>query len=124
MSEANKYDYYLISNLQTIFQYDTVVHKSKLIYICINTAKKLYINGNLLVSSIFLNLVKNVISFFLFTVFSKIFDMFMWTSGFQKSLAHTDFNMFVDEWMSANDSPGYAANLKCINYKDESLYMH
>ena len=32
--------------------------------------------------------------------------MFVWTSGFQKSLAHTDFNMFVDEWTSANESPG------------------
>ena len=40
-------------------------------------------------------------------IFSKIFDMFVWTSGFQKSLAHTDFNMFVDEWTSANESPVY-----------------
>ena len=24
-------------------------------------------------------------------------DMFVWTSGFQNLLAHTDFNMFVDE---------------------------
>ena len=24
-------------------------------------------------------------------------DMFVWTSGFQNSLAHTHFNMFVDE---------------------------
>ena len=39
-------------------------------------------------------------------IFSKFFDMFVWTSGFQKSLAHTDFNMFVDEWTSANESPG------------------
>ena len=31
--------------------------------------------------------------------------MFVWTSGFQKSLAHTDFNMFVDEWTRANESP-------------------
>ena len=31
-------------------------------------------------------------------IFSKIFDMLVWTTGFQKSLAHTDFNMFVDEW--------------------------
>ena len=30
-------------------------------------------------------------------IFSKSFDMFVWTNGFQKSLAHTDFNMFVDE---------------------------
>ena len=31
--------------------------------------------------------------------------MFVWTSGFQNPLAHTHFNMFVDEWMSANESP-------------------
>ena len=31
--------------------------------------------------------------------------MFVWTSGVQKSLANTDFNMFVDEWMSANECP-------------------
>ena len=33
------------------------------------------------------------------------FDMFVWTSGFQKSLAQTEFNMFLDEWTSANESP-------------------
>ena len=38
-------------------------------------------------------------------ILSKIFNMFVWTSGFQKSLAHTDFNMFVDDWTSANESP-------------------
>ena len=38
-------------------------------------------------------------------IFSKIFNMFVWTSGFQKSLAHTDFNMLVGEWTSTNDSP-------------------
>ena len=53
-----------------------------------------------------LNLVKNVIGFFLSAVFSKFFDMFVWTGGFQKSFAHTDFNMFVDEWTGANESPG------------------
>ena len=37
-------------------------------------------------------------------IFSKIFNMFVQTSGFQKSLAHTDFNMFVDDWTSANES--------------------
>ena len=37
-------------------------------------------------------------------IFSKNFNMFVWTSGCQKSLAHTDFNMFVDEWTSANES--------------------
>ena len=40
-------------------------------------------------------------------IFSKIFNMFVWTSGFQKSLAHTDFNMFVYEWTSANESPSF-----------------
>ena len=64
-----------------------------------------------MISSIFLNLVKNVISVFLFAVFSKSFDMFVWTSDFQKSLAHTDFNMFVDEWTSANESPATPAYL-------------
>ena len=38
-------------------------------------------------------------------IFSKFFNMFVWTSGFQKSLAHTDFNMCVDKWTSANKSP-------------------
>ena len=31
--------------------------------------------------------------------------MFVWMSGFQNLLAHTHFDMFVDEWMSANESP-------------------
>ena len=35
-------------------------------------------------------------------IFSKIFDMFVWTSGFQKSLARTDFRCL---WTSANESP-------------------
>ena len=30
-------------------------------------------------------------------IFSKSFDIFVWTSGFLKSLAHTDFNKFLDE---------------------------
>ena len=34
--------------------------------------------------------------------------MFVWTSGFQKSLAHTDFNMVV-EWTSANESSAIAS---------------
>ena len=38
-------------------------------------------------------------------IFSKHSDMFVWTSGFQNPLAHTDFNLFVDEWMSANKKP-------------------
>ena len=40
--------------------------------------------------------------------------MFVWTSGFQKSHAHTDFNMFVDEWRSANESP-------CINQLTDKM---
>ena len=28
---------------------------------------------------------------------SKKCDMFLWTSGFQNPLVHTDFDMFVDE---------------------------
>ena len=32
--------------------------------------------------------------------------MFVWTNGYQNPLAHTHFNMFVDEWMSENESPG------------------
>ena len=32
-------------------------------------------------------------------------DMFVWTSGFHSPLAQTHFNMFVDEWTSANESP-------------------
>ena len=31
--------------------------------------------------------------------------MFVWKTGFQNPLAHTHFNMFVDEWTSANESP-------------------
>ena len=38
-------------------------------------------------------------------IFFKNFNMFVWTSGFQKSLVRTDFDMFVDEWTSANESP-------------------
>ena len=104
MSETNKHDYYLIPNLQTIFGYDTVIYKSKLIYILIQL-RNFYINCNLIGLFNILNLVKNVIGCLLLAVFSKNFDMFVWTSGFQKSLAHTDFNMFVDEWTSANESP-------------------
>ena len=31
--------------------------------------------------------------------------MFVWMSGFQNLLIHTHFDMFVDEWTSANESP-------------------
>ena len=40
------------------------------------------------------------------------FDRFVWTSGFQRSLAHTDFHMLMGEWMSANKSPGTVYDLK------------
>ena len=33
-------------------------------------------------------------------------DMFVSMSGFYNPLAHTHFNMFVDEWTNANESPG------------------
>ena len=42
--------------------------------------------------------------------------MFVWTSGFQKSLAHTDFDMFVDEWTSANESP-----VQCLIFDEFSV---
>ena len=32
-------------------------------------------------------------------------DIVVWTSGVHNPLVHTDFNMFVDEWTSANESP-------------------
>ena len=31
------------------------------------------------------------------TKYSENYYMFVWTSGFQNPLVHTDFNMFVDE---------------------------
>ena len=34
-------------------------------------------------------------------------DMFVWMSSFHNPLIHTDFNMFVDEWTSANESPAW-----------------
>ena len=40
--------------------------------------------------------------------------MFVCTSGFQKSLAHTDFNMFMDEWTSANKSRVGNVIYKCV----------
>ena len=43
-------------------------------------------------------------------IFSKFFNMFVWTSGFQKSLAHTDFNMSVDEWTS-HKSPEHESKI-------------
>ena len=37
-------------------------------------------------------------------------NLFVWMSGFRNPLVHTDFNMFVDEWTSANESPVSDAN--------------
>ena len=37
--------------------------------------------------------------------------MFVWMSGFHYPLVHTNFNMFVDEWTSANESPGAVASM-------------
>ena len=48
--------------------------------------------------------------------------MFVWTSGFQNLLAHTHFDMFVDEWTSANESPGSA--LAFIVTVDPSFACH
>ena len=33
----------------------------------------------------------------LWNILFQKFDMFLWTSGFQNPLVHTDFDMFVDE---------------------------
>ena len=33
----------------------------------------------------------------LWNILFQIFDMFLWMSGFQNPLIHTDFDMFVDE---------------------------
>ena len=32
------------------------------------------------------------------------FYLYVWMSGLQKSLIHTDFNLVVDEYMSANEN--------------------
>ena len=51
----------------------------------------------------------------------KIFDMFVWMSGFQKSLHHTDFNMFVDEWTSANESPVFGKMICMFSQINQSI---
>ena len=33
----------------------------------------------------------------LWNILFQKFDMFLWMSGFQNPLVHTDFDMFVDE---------------------------
>ena len=47
----------------------------------------------------------------------KNLNLFVWTSGFHNPLVHTDFNMFVDEWTSANESPGdsYCHNIDFLD---------
>ena len=40
------------------------------------------------------------------------FYMFVWVNGFQKSLVHQDFDMFVDEWTSVNETP--VLNINCL----------
>ena len=50
-------------------------------------------------------------------VLSKVrqkIDMFVWMSGFHNPLAHTHFNMFVDEWTSANESLGIAGPMSFL----------
>ena len=52
--------------------------------------------------------------------------MFLWTSGFHNPLAHTDFNMFVDEWTSDNVSPEDSVNcIVCgrINLSDKFVNL-
>ena len=41
----------------------------------------------------------------------SILHMFVWTSGSYNPLAQTHFNMFVDEWTNANESP-----VKCLEF--------
>ena len=78
----------------------TRFHTQQLWHICINMAQKLYIYCNLLVFSNVTNNGWKVVEMCEkkgIDLFSKILNMFVWTSGFQKSLSHTDFNMFVDQ---------------------------
>ena len=59
------------------------------------TAKKLYLPALLLENNFRM---KKVVEMCVKEgMFSKIFGIFVWMNGFQKSLAHTDYNMFVDD---------------------------
>ena len=50
-------------------------------------------------------------------------DMFVWMSGFHNPLAHTHFNMFVDERTSANESPEMTAkSLGFLVWETKSLF--
>ena len=77
------YEYKRVKQIRTIITFIPkqiiLGHETNTFTLCINTAKKI----------VKMREKKGI--------FAKIFDMFMWTSGCQKSLAHTDFNMFVDE---------------------------
>ena len=48
--------------------------------------------------------------------------MFVWMNGFQNPLAHTHFNMFVDEWTSANESPVVEAGNMYVICNDTFAY--
>ena len=54
--------------------------------------------------------------------------MFVWMSGFQNSLAHTDFNTFVDVWTSSNESPDryrFVCKVKtCSRCRRRTLMAH
>ena len=49
--------------------------------------------------------------------------MFVWTSGFQKSLTHTDFNMFVDEWIGAHESDVVAQPDRSFQVLTDKFYI-
>ena len=49
--------------------------------------------------------------------------MFVWMSAFQKSLAHTDFNMFVDEWTGANENPVFVQVDRCFQVLTDKFYI-
>ena len=48
--------------------------------------------------------------------------MFVWTSGFHTPLVHTDFNMFVDMWTSANESPDPTGMHSCFTNVQLATY--
>ena len=50
--------------------------------------------------------------------------MFVWMSGFQNLLEHTDFNMFVDDWTSANESPALLCLFKNHRLTIEKVYIY
>ena len=46
-------------------------------------------------------------------------DMFVWTSGFHNPFDHTHFNMFVDEWMSSDESPELLYGMATVRHGRE-----